>query len=132
MATDSHENSPSLVWRRKGVVRQKIKDNLETICFAIVIIGAVVGALAFLATKAEVEAIAETVTINTLNDQVRETNSAIIQTDKQLMWIEQKLATANQNCQLNPRWRELRAELDSLKVQRQTLHDQIKAMKGKK
>lgn len=132
MAADSHENSPSMVWRTESVMRQKIKDNLETICFTIVIIGAVVSALAFLATKAEVEAVAESLTINSLNDQVREVNSAIIQTDKQLMWMEQKLAESNQNCQLNPRWRELRGELDNLKLQRTNLHDQIKQLKGKK
>ncbi|MHC4316574.1 MAG: hypothetical protein ACYSW3_29375 [Planctomycetota bacterium] len=113
-------------------MKQRIKDNLETIVLTIVIVGAVVSALAFLATKAEVEALAESITINTLQDQVRETNSAIIQTDKQLMWIEQKHAKTGQSCQLDPRWRELRGELDNLKVQRQTLHDQIKAMKGKK
>lgn len=113
-------------------MKQTIKDNLETICFTIVIIGAVVSALMFLATKAEVEAVAETVQINTLQDQVREVNSAIIQTDKQLMWVEQKLAEKGQNCQLNPRWRELRGELDNLKLQRQSLHDQIKVRKGKK
>jgi hypothetical protein len=105
-------------------MKQRIKDNLETIVLTIVIVGAVVSALAFLATKAEVEALAESITINTLQDQVRETNSAIIQTEKH--------AKTGQSCQLDPRWRELRGELDNLKVQRQTLHDQIKAMKGKK
>ena len=113
-------------------MKQKIKDNLETILAFCAIVGMVVAALMFLATKAEVEAVAETVTINSLQDQVRETNSAIIQTDKQLMWIEQKHAKTGQNCQLDPRWRELRGELDNLKLQRTNLHDQIKQLKGKK
>jgi uncharacterized coiled-coil DUF342 family protein len=113
-------------------MKQKIKDNLETILALCAIVGMVVGAMMFLATKADVEAVAESVTINSLQDDVREVNSAIIQTDKQLMCIEQKAAKTNQPCQLNPRWRELRAELDNLKLQRQSIHDQIKAIKGKK
>lgn len=113
-------------------MKQKIKENLETIVAFCCIVGMVVAALMFLATKAEVDAVAATVALNSLQDQVREVNSAIIQTDKQLMWIEQKLAESNQNCQLNPRWRELRQELDNYKAQRQTLHEQIQKMKGKK
>ncbi len=113
-------------------MKQKIKENLETILAFCAIVGMVVAALMFLATKAEVEAVAETVTINSLQDRFREVSSAIIQTDKQLMWIEQKLSKTNQNCQLDPRWRELRGELDGLKLQRQSIHDQIKAIKGKK
>jgi hypothetical protein len=113
-------------------MKQKIKDNLETILAFCAIIGMVVAAMMFLATKADVEAVAESVTINSLHDQSREVNSAIIQTDKQLMWIEQKHSKTGQNCQLDPRWRELRTELDNLKLQRQSIHDQIKAIKGKK
>ncbi|MHC4310901.1 MAG: hypothetical protein ACYSW3_00335 [Planctomycetota bacterium] len=116
----------------KKTVRERLKENLETICFAIVIIGAVVSALMFLATKAEVEAVQKNLTINQVNDQIRETNSAIIQTDKQLMWMEKKLAAEGKKCELNERWRELRAELDTLKLQRGNLYDQLKAMKTKK
>ena len=116
----------------KKSLRERLKENLETVCFAIVIVGAVVSALMFLATKAEVEAVQQNLTINQVNDQIRETNSAIIQTDKQLMWMEKKLAAAGQDCKLDERWRELRSELDNLKLQRSNLYDQLKEMKTKK
>lgn len=118
--------------QKKKTVTERLKEKLETICFAIVIVGAIVSALAFLATKAEVKAVAETVTINTLQDQLRETNSAIIQTDKQLMWMEQKLAAENKKCELDERWRELRQQLNQLNKNRDDLSAQINAMKGKK
>ena len=111
---------------------QKIKDNLETILTVCAIVAMVVGALAFFATKAEVVAVADQIQLNTLNDQLRQTNSAIIQTDQQLMWLERKLAKENKTCQHDSRWRELRGELDLLKEQRTSLMQQIATKKGKK
>jgi uncharacterized coiled-coil DUF342 family protein len=111
---------------------QKLKDNLETIVAFCVIVGMVVAAMMFLATKAEVQAVQQQVTMNELKGDLREVNSAIIQTDKQLMWMEQKLADSNQNCQLNPRWRELRQQLDGYKLQQKSLQEQIQELKGKK
>lgn len=110
-------------------ISSTIKDNLETVVAAMVIIAMTVGALMFLATKAEVQAVDKKIELNRLNDQLREVNSAIIQTDKQLMWMEQKLSAENKNCALDTRWRELRNELDLLKQQRASLHDQINRVK---
>ena len=111
---------------------EKLKNKLDTIATLCVIVAMVFGALAIFATKTEVVAVAEQIQVNTLNDQLRETNSAIIQTDKQLMWLEQKLAKENKNCNLDSRWRELRGELDLLKLQRTEIIKQIGARKGKK
>ena len=111
---------------------QKMKENLDTILTFCAIVGMVVAALAVFATKTEVVAVADQIQVNTLNDQLRETNSAIIQTDKQLMWLEQKLAKENKTCNLDSRWRELRGELDLLKLQRTDLMKQIADRKGKK
>jgi CII-binding regulator of phage lambda lysogenization HflD len=110
---------------------EKLKNKLDTIATFCVIVGMVFGALAIFATKSEVIAIADQIQVNTLNDQLRETNSAIIQTDKQLMWLEQKLAKENKNCNLDSRWRELRGELDLLKAQRTQLISEIGKQKGK-
>jgi CII-binding regulator of phage lambda lysogenization HflD len=111
---------------------EKLKNKLDTILTFCVIVGMVFGALAIFATKSEVVAIADQIQVNTLNDQLRETNSAIIQTDKQLMWLEQKLAKKGRDCNLDSRWRELRGELDLLKLQRTTLMQQIKEKKASK
>lgn len=111
---------------------QKMKENLDTILTFCAIVGMVVAALAVFATKTEVVAVADQIQVNTLNDQLRETNSAIIQTDQQLMWLEQKLAKENKTCNLDSRWRELRGELDLLKLQRTDLMKQIADRKGKK
>ena len=111
---------------------QKMKENLDTILTFCAIVGMVVAALAVFATKTEVVAVADQIQVNTLNDQLRETNSAIIQTDQQLMWLERKLAKENKTCNLDSRWRELRGQLDLLKLQRTDLMKQIADRKGKK
>jgi hypothetical protein len=48
------------------------------------------------------------------------------------MWLEQKLAKKGRDCNLDSRWRELRGELDLLKLQRTTLMQQIKEKKASK
>ncbi len=106
-------------------MKQKLKDNLETIVAFGVVVAMVISAMTFFATKSEVGAVEFQIVMNTTQDQLDRTNDAIIRTDQQLMWLERKAAAAGEDCKLNPRWRELRVELDRLKAQQGTLYKRI-------